>query len=60
MLLEGTLEKEGYAEGVFLEGLSPEVDTSGDGIIDSEEFGQLLKNPKLQLWLHQRLDKETL
>eukprot|EP00913_Durusdinium_trenchii_P017435 g16386.t1 len=32
--------------------LFSEADTSGDGMLDLEEFLRLLDNPQLQVWLH--------
>jgi hypothetical protein len=29
-----------------------EVDTSGDGFIDREEFAEILEDPRMQAWLH--------
>ncbi|CAE7040400.1 NaCP60E [Symbiodinium sp. CCMP2592] len=41
-----------------LTNLFKQVDSSGDGKIDIEEFGFLLENPKLQVWMGQ-LEIET-
>merc|ERR1719399_2309969 len=29
-----------------------EVDTSGDGMIDRDEFAEILEDPRMQAWLH--------